>query len=859
MKKSKKRLAALAMSVMMAASVMVFPAYAEESEGEPVTEAVTTEATSETVESSENGISLLSADQGFIVDRLSAVFDNQGNVTYTMTNGNPAENYTKTATATKEILKEAACEQDRVYRWVAVVEGDVQLASGEYTEANTALQHQWEETKRQTVTAPTHFDKGQAHVWYQCSLCGAEKQEYVDLDVQEHTWGEVTYVAGDNVKADAQGHVVFDENGDPVLEDEMRDGLYYEKYFCTVDGYEDQSRTKEVRVYAKKAAYAKIIDENNIATPIVNDTKYESPTQTFPLDESSLELQDCSKDAWYVVEYYTIEDKPISREKINVSAHHYQTFLTAEFKTHDDMGQCTVVTNGDGSLTVTNKSCYLAIEYDEVTHCSAAGCPAKDHEADWESPACGNAAEVSRVTKTAEPTGTHVIKTTAKEAIAALVSRGNVLYSELKQIADVADNFVQISEQPANNCEENGTVTVSYICVVDKQTVVETQTVEVVATGHTRQPAVRENYVAPTCTSLGSYDAVIKCATCGKELERRADVKIPRIAHTNEVRVFPSGIGEPDRTTDTTAYIKLFGDKVIDWDGECLNLVGVELNQNWLSGYAQETGRSTTEFGVQALVYTNCTVCNNYEVELDNQNVKLTIVDVQKQQESGEAGYITIKASYTKQNGETIVEEYSKLPYFTTIEAYMGRVEDAPLNGLHLDEDGIFRYYVDDEFQSDFAGIVEFGGERFFVANGVLASQANGLNEYNGEWYFLSNGQIQRTHRGLAEYDGEWFYIENGKLVPTVNGLVEYDGGLFVFAEGRLCKEANGLWQDPADETWYFLSNGQVQTQHTGVAMYDGAFFYVIDGKLASDYNGTIEYDGAVFNVVAGQLYDQVA
>ncbi len=183
-------------------------------------------------------------------------------------------------------------------------------------------------------------------------------------------------------------------------------------------------------------------------------------------------------------------------------------------------------------------------------------------------------------------------------------------------------------------------------------------------------------------------------------------------------------------------------------------------------------------------------------------------------------------------------------------------------NGFVEDEDGVWRLYKDDKVDETFTGIYEYNGGEFYLEKGVLQNKANGLNLVKGTWYFLAQGQVQRKD-GFAEYDKNWFMIDNGELDKDANGLYSYDGGVFLFAAGRLRTDVNGLWQDhygtygPAD-TWYFLANGQV-VDFTGVAEYNGSFFVVEKGVFNNSYNGTIEYDGATFNVVNGQLYDQVA
>ena len=54
------------------------------------------------------------------------------------------------------------------------------------------------------------------------------------------------------------------------------------------------------------------------------------------------------------------------------------------------------------------------------------------------------------------------------------------------------------------------------------------------ALGHTESKAVKENEIAPTCKTMGSYDEVIYCSTCHKELSR-TNVKVNKLEHTEVV------------------------------------------------------------------------------------------------------------------------------------------------------------------------------------------------------------------------------------------------------------------------------------------------------------------------------------
>ncbi len=153
--------------------------------------------------------------------------------------------------------------------------------------------------------------------------------------------------------------------------------------------------------------------------------------------------------------------------------------------------------------------------------------------------------------------------------------------------------------------------------------------------------------------------------------------------------------------------------------------------------------------------------------------------------------------------------------------------------GLILDDDGVWRYYIDGKVAEDFTDIVLFQGGEFWVVNGVVPADANGMIVCpDGQAYFLSQGQIQRVTQ-WAEYNGEWFILENGELAD-VTGLEYYDGGLFAVESGRKL-HVNGLWQDPNNEDdWVFLADGQL-VDYTGVVTYDGAEFYVKNGYLVEE------------------------
>ena len=98
----------------------------------------------------------------------------------------------------------------------------------------------------------------------------------------------------------------------------------------------------------------------------------------------------------------------------------------------------------------------------------------------------------------------------------------------------------------------------TYTCAVCSATKKET----IPATGHTPGAAVRENKVAATCTTAGSYDEVVYCTACGNEVSRTQKT-IDKLAHdydtTKWVKADENQHGHKckncDAITDLTAHV----------------------------------------------------------------------------------------------------------------------------------------------------------------------------------------------------------------------------------------------------------------------------------------------------------------
>ena len=119
-----------------------------------------------------------------------------------------------------------------------------------------------------------------------------------------------------------------------------------------------------------------------------------------------------------------------------------------------------------------------------------------------------------------------------------------------------------------------------------------------------------------------------------------------------------------------------------------------------------------------------------------------------------------------------------------------GKMIGTPKNGIVRDDDGVLRYYVNDELT--YAGLIKIGEDFYYVnskyevvhdcdytitwthglkpqgkyhfdADGKLTGEVaplkNGIYEEDGSLYFYRNGE--RTYAGLIQIDGDYYYVRS--------------------------------------------------------------------------------------------------
>ena len=866
MRLNKKQLAALAMSAVMAASTMPFPVLAEEfTDGSEAT--VATQAT--------EGVVATSISWNYV--------DGKGYVSFKRVNGVYSENQeAKVFDVTK-----ADCERNGIATLGYDFNGDGTIADDEKgtAVAEAAKGHKWGE-KAEYITyvevAPTCDADGSKQAYEHCENDWNHTRRRTDLDIiipAQHTFeGEekISYVAVKNIKVDANGNCVLGEDGKPQLENGSKRGVYQKvvSQYCKVcKKDQEKSRTTEY-IEPEEVKYYVIYNVENIDDSRVLGTASAIRPQTMTYDEyialkadkANIGLDNCTKDGKIEAQAFAGSGEPIAYDVINVPAHHRIIKTIEVAKADKDLITASFV---NGKAVVKNNSCYKDVTYYEVEYCVNDECDLDVKGPDTKKfsvVASTGSLEQKYLRKytstelTAKHDGNHSIEEalkaqllSSKEDSKFVNSKGELTVGGLVLLANVkkayaANRYVKVSDNTAT-CTESGTIVVTFICKQCEKDI-ETITFKTPKLGH--DFTVMEDTktrVPSTCEQRGHYETAKLCKRCGVEAEdsERVTVYTKRLPHTNEYSVSDSGVGQLKNANgiyiDKDAEIKFIGDKVVDINGE--NLAA------FASGNKKYKKSVIVGSSVSAGVYTNCTVCHNNEVKIGDIS-SLTITGIQKENASGAAGKITLKATYTTNAGKTVTNEVT-VPYFSSALAYAGRTEDEVLNGLHEDKDGVTRYYVDNKV-SEVTGIIKYAGREYLVNKGVLCEDTHGVTLVGDTFYFLANGCVQRGFTGVTIYDGQSFYLNNGEVDTEINGLVPYDGGTFLFAAGRLVKEHNGLWQD-FDGTWYFLALGKVQTQYTGVAEYDGACFYVKNGKLDTTKNGTITIDGVKYTAVDGQLY----
>ena len=192
-----------------------------------------------------------------------------------------------------------------------------------------------------------------------------------------------------------------------------------------------------------------------------------------------------------------------------------------------------------------------------------------------------------------------------------------------------------------------------------------------------------------------------------------------------------------------------------------------------------------------------------------------------------------------------------------------GKLIGAAKNGIVKDDDGVLRYYVNDE--RTYAGLIQIGDDYYYVNSkcevvrdcdyyitwthdlkpqgkyhfdadgkltGSVAPLKNGIYAEDGSLYYYRNGE--RTYAGLIQIGDDYYYVNSKyEVVHDCNYYITWthdlkpQGKYHFDADGKLTGEVaplkNGIYEE--DGSLYFYRNGE--RTYAGLIQIDGDYYYV--------------------------------
>lgn len=260
-------------------------------------------------------------------------------------------------------------------------------------------------------------------------------------------------------------------------------------------------------------------------------------------------------------------------------------------------------------------------------------------------------------------------------------------------------------------CTADGEIEVQYTCKVCVKENVHQDIIKTPKKGHLVGTDKIEQAKNPSCTEEGYVDTYIACSDCGEKLYVRERVVVPRLKHSNEYVVSQNVYaddkdnnkdGDPDQL-----ILSWVGDKVIDEDNTDSpdNLWNYFVNHNKESFVLYDSssslnpgevgtgivlsnspyvGAEVTGFRVKVQAVTNCKVCEQHIVTLNDSayenQIVIKVSNVEKEGAQCKPGKITLSAVYrgawdsvSKKYTDAAVLAEKTFAYYSSKEAYNGR------------------------------------------------------------------------------------------------------------------------------------------------------------------------------------------
>ncbi len=170
---------------------------------------------------------------------------------------------------------------------------------------------------------------------------------------------------------------------------------------------------------------------------------------------------------------------------------------------------------------------------------------------------------------------------------------------------------------------------------------------------------------------------------------------------------------------------------------------------------------------------------------------------------------------------------------------------------LKKDSDGVWRYYVNGEFNKNYSGFASNAYGDWYVKNGCvlfdttdILKDTTGVLGDKGAWYYVIDSKVQYDFTGLSNFKNAngWWYIVKGKVDFTHNGVDKNKNGWFYVTDGKVQFGFTGLANYKNNNGWWYITKGAVDFTHNGVDKNKNGWWYVTGGKVQFGFTGLANY-----------------
>ncbi|MBQ6889771.1 MAG: hypothetical protein IJN53_01950, partial [Oscillospiraceae bacterium] len=140
--------------------------------------------------------------------------------------------------------------------------------------------------------------------------------------------------------------------------------------------------------------------------------------------------------------------------------------------------------------------------------------------------------------------------------------------------------------------------------------------------------------------------------------------------------------------------------------------------------------------------------------------------------------------------------------------------DDNIKNGLAKGDDGNYYYYINNEVQWNYTGLIANSAGNWYILNGQAQLSYDGLITFEGTKYLIKAGHVNTAFTGITKQEGVYYYFNQG-----VNDL-EFEGLVY----------CNGMKA--------YVQDGEVNFNKTGIVEDEGKLVYVKYGIWRNTFKG---------------------